>query len=168
MRAAELVPLQQRLPAPRRRQRVARVQRRVAEEFVRRSVHDARARLQHHVHLRAGAAAVFGVVGVLQQRQLLDRVEARIDDEAIEELVVVVDAVEQEVVRRFARAAAVDAGVALGREPRARAPAAPCRRAWTGELERFALGHRQRHQRLGPRTPHPPRCCRSAASSHPR
>ena len=47
-------------------------------------------------------------------------------DEAVQEQVVVVDAVEQEVVRGLARAGAVDAGVSLRRQPRSRRRRSPC------------------------------------------
>ena len=100
-RAAELVLAQPRLRVVVGQQAVAGVQRRVAEVLVGAALQVARARLRTTMlTCAAGAAAVLGVVGVLEQRDLLDGVEARVDHEPVEEEVVVVDAVEQEVVGR--------------------------------------------------------------------
>ena len=119
----------------------------MAEKLVRRSAKPLRAGLRDDVELRADAASVFGIVRVLQDRELFDGVEARIDDEPIQVKIVVVDAVEQVIVRRFARPCAVHAGIALRRQTRAGGRGRHARRL-RGEFERLALGGRQRQERL--------------------
>ena len=146
-RAAELVLAQPRFRVVVGQQAVAGVQRRVAEVLVGAALQVARARSHDDVDLAAGAAAVGGVVGVLEERDLLDGVEARVHHEPVEEEIVVVDAVEQEVVGGFAGAGDVEADVALRRQPRARRRRRDARHLLR-ELERVALEDRQRGDRL--------------------
>ena len=146
-RAAEQMTRQRRPRFARGLQMIARVEPGMADEVVERSVPVPRAGSQHHVDMSARAAAVLRGIGVLEQRDLLNRLDARGHDQPADEQVVVVESVEQEAVRRFACSGDVEPAVALRRQP-----GTWCWRGHAGRVGRdpqdVAVVERQRRDRL--------------------
>ena len=79
-----------------------------------RTVQFASARAADHIDLPARAAAELGLVARSVQAEFANAVERRADDDPVDIDVVVVDAVEQEVVGGLASARDMEATVVLG------------------------------------------------------
>src|SRR6266850_4073138 len=140
--SAELVPTQVRCTFVRKIEEVFCIQTGVPEEFVCRTMKVAATRPRSDRNLGAAITAVFGIVVVFKNREFLDRIDARIDDEIIQEEVVIVDAIEQEVIGGLGCATDIDGAAGLIGKVRAW-----CRRshAWGQKHQLKKLPAIQRH-----------------------
>jgi hypothetical protein len=83
------------------------VQHTIPQVFVGKSVHFVTAAAGDHIHLAAGVPAILRAIGVGFDLELLDRVDRGLQDVAVYVLVVIIHAVQQEVVVLFARSIGV-------------------------------------------------------------
>src|SRR6185369_13984899 len=94
---------------------VARIECGVTMKLKRRTVKVVRSGIQDHVYLCAGIATERCIVGAGQHLKLTDGIDGRPHTERVQLRIDVVDTIEQEVVRIFARAVNTEREIAANR-----------------------------------------------------
>jgi hypothetical protein len=97
-------------------EKISRIENAIPEVLVCEAVKSIRAAACEDIHLRASVSTVLGAVAVDCDLELLDRVYGRLEDIAIDERIIIVDAIEQVVVELLARAIRVKRNGSSGGE----------------------------------------------------